>query len=184
MKTTGCRRGCWGFLPNCTNGITLGLWFKATEIPTDSKKYGLVSSFQSGKAGGFSQATWMANKRYIGFQFIDPYNGKNWYIGEEFPEAGEWHYYVYAFDYNPGSKPNIRIFKDGIPTANGAYRFNGGDEPADGGRRDMMVFGNFYVDDIHNRLKGLIDNVILFEQSLMESQIVLLDDGFLQEDPQ
>ena len=184
VLTRGCQRGCWGFLPNCTNGITLGLWFKASEIPhvhsgsISSSMHGIVSTFHFNRAGGFAIAAWKYGNWRLGFYILDPYDGKDWYLRDPFPQIDTWYYYAYTMDYDFESGPKFNIFKDGNNVQDGAYRYSPGDKSPDNGRRDTIVFGNLYVDNAHNNPSVLIDNVILIDRSLGRSSIKLLDDNF------
>ena len=117
------------------------------------------------------------NNRSLSFQMIDPTDGKWWYLRGEQLTIGTWNYYTYTMDYTE-SGPLIKIYMDGNFIREGAVLYETLNQtmPLSMERMDTLVFGNFYTDVNHYNPNIEVDDVTIFEYSLDEEQVDLLNE--------
>ena len=164
------------------DGFSLALWIKFLDEPTIDNPclaHGIVSSFHSNKASGFSLTSWscIGNFKHIVLGILDPYDGKFLYKGDTLPNLNIWVHYVFTLDYVPGGNhaTMFDVYKNGVivasPQSNHWPPF---DQPASVETRDILVFGRGLVDADADRPKVVIDNVLVFNYSVNAAEVYLL----------
>ncbi len=185
MITTGSwSSGCWRFVPDCTDGFSLALWIKFLDEPTlddPCHAHGIISSFQSNKASGFTLTSWncipAGSFKHIALGILDPYSGKFLYKGDILPSLNTWAHYVFTLDYVPNGyhATMFNVYKNGvIVTSPLSHHWPPFDQPASAETRDILVFGRGLVDADADRPKVVIDNVLIFNYSVNVAEVDLL----------
>ncbi len=171
--------GCWRDIPSCTNGMSLSLWIKAVSYPAQGNNYyGIISSVKNGLANGFFLQTWDEpawGGKELTFGFLNPTSGNRVWVDTVIPTLGAWSHWVYTLSY--GSDPAIHAFKDGATTTQDYHDCEVCGTTPDVGIRDILVLGNYFVDNIAGNLyfpEVVIDDVMIFEYILSSSEISTL----------
>ena len=161
------------------NGFTLAVWVKAIALPITSSypctMVGLISSFESNKAGGLSLTSWYCGSNFLNIvlAILDPYNGKFLYMGDDFPNLNVWVHYVFTLDYviNGDFNTMFKVYKDGSLVSNPvANHFPPWDKPASAEIRDVLVFGRGFVDHNSDHSNVIIDNLQMFGYSVNQNE--------------
>ncbi len=172
--TADCIRGCWSYLPDCVNGFSLSVWLNYAVYPTQCEDYGIVSSLHSEEAGGFFFVTWTCGSTKMGFGIVDHIDGKYKNIEKVAPPLNTWTHYVFTVDYVHGNDPIMNMYQDGTLQSVSVQYWDGGDKPASDNPRNILIFGNRFVNDEYKHNSIDIDDVLLFDYSLDQSHVTLL----------
>ncbi len=159
--------GCWRYIPECVNGMSLALWLKVTQIPTwNNRDHGIISTLNSGKGNGFFLAIWtFSGDLEIGFGIFDPNDGLYKLFTVSPISTGSWHHYVFDITYDT-ENPIFNGYFDSITKSSSIWSVNKGFSPSDT-FRDVIVFGNMYADYPNSYMPSvMIDEVLMFNYTL------------------
>ncbi len=167
--------GCWRYIPDCTDGMSLALWLKVTTTPgEDNTDHGIMSTLNSNMGNGFFLTIFTyTGTLYLAYGIHDPMDGDYEIAYYEPADIGSWNHYVFDISYNSGN-PICNIYKDGNSTPFGTYSSNSGFSPSSTPRGEL-VFGNMYADNPDSYMpSAIIDEVLLFNYTLSHSDVTIL----------
>ncbi len=179
VTTENWSTGCWRFIPDCIDGLTVAIWIKFLAEPVykvPCVACGIISSFQHNKASGFSLTSWNCSPgfKHISLAILDPYDGKYLYTATPLPTLNTWTHYVFTLDYVTSGNPMsmFKMYQNGVivvsPLSN---HYSVWDKPASIEIRDTLIFGNGFVDYDADHPNVVIDNVLMFNYSLNIAQV-------------
>ena len=167
--------GCWRYIPDCTEGMTLALWLKVTTLPgVDNSDHGIISTLHSNKGNGFFLCIFTySGNLYVGYGIYDPFQGSYEIFYYNPVSIESWGHYVFDITYNSGS-PTFNFYMDGSTTTGTVDSYDAGFTPSDT-PRDVLVFGNMYADNPDSHMPSvMIDEVLMFNYTLNSDEVAIL----------
>ncbi len=167
--------GCWRYITDCTDGMTISLWLKVTSTPGgNNKAHGIISTLNLNMGNGFYLATWMYyGDLSLGFGIINPLDGAIENIAINANGIGSWHHYVLDTTINSDNLI-FNAYTDGGTTSGSRNSFNYGISPTST-PRDVVVFGNMFADNPDSNMPSvMIDDVLMFNYTLVPDEVTIL----------